>query len=176
MPLWAEAGGRVLRSWCLLQEGCTAARIIMLEEDMTGMGEHIGIWRPMFLTWLAAAYGAVKHPEKGQEIAAETQALMESTGEAHYQAELFRVRGELELIRGANDEAEAHFEQALATAQRQGIKPFELRAAGSIARLRRDQGKPAAAHNILAPIYNWFTEGFDTPDLKAAKALLDELA
>ena len=175
MALWA-AIGRLMRSWGLLQEDCTAARITMLEEDLTGYGEYFGMLRPMFLTWLSAAYGVVKHPEKGQEIAAETQALMESTGEAHYQAELFRVRGELELIRGATDEAEAHFEQALATAQRQGIKPFELRAAGSIARLRRDQGKPAAAHNILAPIYNWFTEGFDTPDLKAAKALLDELA
>ncbi len=85
------------------------------------------------------------------------------------------MRGELELIRGADDKAEAHFEQALATARRQGIKPFELRAAASIARLRRDQGKPAAARDLLAPIYDWFTEGFDTPDLKDARALLDEL-
>ena len=175
MALWA-ASGRLLRSWGLLQEDCTAVRITIREEDLRGIGGHLGLCQPMFLTWLAAAYGVVKQPAKGQEIAAETQSLIESTGETHYQAELFRVRGELELLRGANDEAEAHFEQALATARRQGIKPFELRAAGSIARLRRDQGKPAAAHNILAPIYNWFTEGFDTPDLKAAKALLDELA
>ncbi len=130
----------------------------------------------MFLTWLATAYGAVKQPEKGQEIAAETQALIESTGEAHYQAELCRVRGELERRRGADDEAEVHFEQSLAIARRQGIKPFELRAAASIARLRRDKGKPAEALGLLAPIYDGFAEGFDTPDLKDAKALLDELA
>lgn len=101
---------------------------------------------------------------------------IESTGEAHYQAELFRSRGELERHRGADDEAEAHFEQALATARRQGIKPFELRAAASIARLRRDQGKANEAHDQITPIYDWFTEGFDTPDLKDAKALLDGLA
>ncbi len=100
----------------------------------------------------------------------------ESTGEAHYQAELFRSRGELERHRRADDEAEAHFEQAPATARRQGIKPFELRAAASIARLLRDQGKANEAHDQITPIYDWFTEGFDTPDLKDAKALLDELA
>jgi predicted ATPase len=175
MPLWAAAG-RLMRSWCHLQEGCTAARITMLEENLMGYGEYLGLARPMFLTWLATAYGAVKQPEKGQEIAAETQALIESTGEAHYQAELFRVRGELERIRGADDEAEAQFEQAFSTARRQSIKPFELRAAASIARLRRDKGKHAAARDLLAPVYDWFTEGFHTPDLMDAKVLLDELS
>ena len=175
MPLWAVSG-QVMRSWSLLQEDCTAARITMLEKDLREYVEYLGLARPMFLTWLATAYGVVKQPEKGQEIASETQALIESTGEAHYQAELCRVRGELELIRGADGEAEVQFEQALATARRQSIKPFELRAATSIARLRRDQGKPAAARDLLAPVFDWFTEGFDTPDLMVAKALLDELS
>ncbi len=100
---------------------------------------------------------------------------IESTGEAHYRAELFRSRGELERHR-ADDEAEAHFEQALTTARRQGIKPFEPRAAASIARPRRGQGKANEAHDQITPIYDRFTEGFDTPDLKDAKAFLDELA
>ncbi len=101
---------------------------------------------------------------------------VESTGEAHYQAELFRSRGERERHRGTDDEAEAHFEQALTTARRQGIKPFELRAAASIAWLRRDQGKASEAPDLINPISYWFSEGFDPPDLTDAKALLDELA
>jgi predicted ATPase len=91
-------------------------------------------------------------------------------------AETLRVRGELLKLTGDRDAAEAGFRNAIALAQRQRAKLFELRAATSLARLWRDQGKHADAQALLAPVYNWFTEGFDAPDLIEAKALLHELA
>ncbi len=92
-------------------------------------------------------------------------------------AELHRVKGELLLLAGAPEsEAEASMRRAIAIAQRQEAKGWELRAATSLARLLRKQGRVAEGRELLAPVYNWFTEGFDTADLKDAKALLDELA
>ena len=87
-----------------------------------------------------------------------------------------RVRGEIRLLQGEAELAEADFRDAIAVAREMSAKAWELRAATSLARLRREQGKRAEACDLLAPIYGWFTEGFDTQDLKEAKALLDELA
>jgi predicted ATPase len=93
-----------------------------------------------------------------------------------WKAELERIEGELRRLHGASTaEVEAYFERALAIAHGQSAKAFELRAAISLARLWRDQGKRDQARDLLAPVYNWFTEGFDTPDLMDAKALLDQL-
>ena len=110
---------------------------------------------------------------------------MEQTGERCYEAELHRQRGELLLLREAKShsdqgsreqhEAEACFQHALDVARRQQAKSLELRAALSLARLWQRQGKCAEAYDLLAPVYGWFTEGFDTADLQEAKALLDEL-
>ena len=105
--------------------------------------------------------------------AAETAA---ATGECHYQAELYRLRGIVLAETGEHAEAASWFQRAIDTARSQQAKSLELRAATSLARLWRDQGKRAEAHDLLAPVYGWFTEGFDTADLKDAKALLDELA
>ena len=105
--------------------------------------------------------------------AAETAA---ATGECHYQAELHRLRGAVLAKTGDAAEAASWFQRAIDTARSQQAKSLELRAATSLARLWRDQGKRAEAHDLLAPVYGWFTEGFDTADLKDAKALLDELA
>ena len=93
-------------------------------------------------------------------------------------AEVHRIAGEIALMSPEPDaaKAEAYLERALAVARRQQAKSWELRAAMSMARLWRDQGKPQQARELLAPVYNWFTEGFDTRDLKEAKALLEELA
>ena len=103
---------------------------------------------------------------------------METTKERLFEAEINRVAGEIALKSPEPDaaKAEAYFERALAVARQQQAKSWELRAAMSIARLWRDQGKPQQARELLAPVYGWFTEGFDTLDLKEAKALLDELA
>jgi predicted ATPase len=103
--------------------------------------------------------------------AAETAA---TTGECYFQAELYRLRGTV-LAQTGEYEAESWFHQAIDTARNQEAKSLELRAATSLARLWRDQGKRKEASDLLAPVYGWFTEGFDTADLKDAKALLDEL-
>src|SRR5262245_7367165 len=99
------------------------------------------------------------------------------TGERRWEVELCRLKGELLLACSAEHatEAETCFLQALDIARRQQAKSWELRTAMSLARLWQQQGKHAAAHELLAPIYDWFTEGFDTPDLQEAKALLEEL-
>ena len=103
---------------------------------------------------------------------------MERTGQHVWHAEMSRLKGALLLQqqRPVQAEAEACFQQAIAVAQQQSAKSWELRAATSLARLWQQQGKTAEARDLLAPVYNWFTEGFDTADLKDAKALLDSLA
>jgi predicted ATPase len=102
---------------------------------------------------------------------------METTNERWYEAEVYRVVGEIaRMSPGRATKVQAYFERALAVARQQLAKSWELRAAMSMARLWRDQGKQKEARDLLAPVYNWFTEGFDTLDLKEAKALLDGLA
>ena len=102
--------------------------------------------------------------------------IVDRTGERWFAAELNRHKGELLLRQGYSEAAEQLYCKALRIAEEQEAKLWELRAAVSLARLRRDQGRSAEAHDLLGPIYGWFTEGFDTPDLKEAKALLDELS
>jgi len=123
------------------------------------------------------------HAELGQHddawcLIGEAMGAMEATKEKWCEAEVNRVAGEIALLTPEPDaaKAEAHFERALTIAREQQAKSWELRAAMSMARLWRDQGKRQQAHDLLAPVYGWFTEGFDTLDLKEAKALLDELA
>jgi predicted ATPase len=107
----------------------------------------------------------------------EALTAVETTKEKWCEAEVHRTAGDIELMSPARDtaKAEAHFERALTVARSQKAKSWELRAATSLARLRRDQGKRAEARDLLAPVYGWFTEGFDTLDLKEAKALLEAL-
>ena len=102
--------------------------------------------------------------------------IVERTGERWLAAELNRHQGQLLLRQGHSEAAEELYRKALSIAEEQGAKLWQLRAAASLARLRRNQGRRAEARDLLAPLYGWFTEGFDTPDLKAAKALLAELA
>jgi predicted ATPase len=102
--------------------------------------------------------------------------IVERTGERWFAAELNRHKGQLLLRRGHIEAAAELYCRALSIAEEQEAKLWELRAAVSLARLRRDHGRPAEARDLLAPVYGWFTEGFGTPDLKKAKALLDALA
>jgi predicted ATPase len=101
--------------------------------------------------------------------------IVESTGQRWFAAELNRHKGQLLLGQGHTEDAVELYRKALSIAREQGAKLWELRAAASLARLRRDQGGHAEARDLLAPVYDWFTEGFVTPDLKDAKAVLDEL-
>ena len=131
---------------------------------------------PNFLQLLADSYRRADQPKEGLNCHVEATQIIETTEQRSGEAELHRSRGDLLNAIGDQAAAEQSYRQALAVAERQSAKLFELRAATSLARLRRDQGKRAEARDLLAPIYEWFTEGFDTPVLQDAKALLDQLA
>jgi predicted ATPase len=133
---------------------------------------------PYYMGLLAEALRQQGLVEQGLAVLAEAIGLIEATGERYFEAEIHRLRGALLLAHGNADDMEivAAYQRALEVAQVQEARSLELRAATSLAHLWRDQGKRIEARDLLAPIYNWFTEGFDTLDLKQAKALLDELA
>jgi predicted ATPase len=131
---------------------------------------------PWFLTSLAEARAMLGQPIEGLKCLAEAAQFIEATNERLFEAKLHRSRGDLLNATGDRAAAEQSYYQAMAVAQRQSAKFYELRAATSLARLWRGQGKRTEASELLAPIYGWFTEGFDTPVLQDAKALLDELA
>jgi len=170
--------GTVLQGWALAQQG-------QWEEAIARMRRGYAAWRatgaevdvPYFLVLLAEAYGKVGQVEEGLELLAEAAVVVDK-GERYWEAELYRLKGELLLARSADTQAEVEIclHQALDIARRQQAKSLELRAAMSLSRLWQRQEKRAEAHALLAPIYGWFTEGFDTADLKEAKALLEELA
>ena len=125
---------------------------------------------------LAAVCARISRPIEGLNYLAEAAQIIETTEERVFEAELHRVRGALFNAVGDQTAAEQSYHQALAIAARQSAKVLELGAATSLARLWRDQGKRTEARDLLAPIYDWFTEGFDTPVLKEAEALLEQLA
>jgi len=126
--------------------------------------------------WLAEAHAMVGQLAEGLNCLVQAAQIIETTGERHNEAELHRLRGNLLYDMGDRSAAEESYHQALEVARRQSAKLWELLSATSLGRLWRDQGKETEARNLLAPVYSWFTEGFDTSVLQDAKALLDELA
>ena len=130
---------------------------------------------PFCLVTLAEVCGQAGQPEEGLKRLAEAAALVETTKERWAEAEIHRMRGMLLLSMQEEAAAENSYRRALAVARQQQAKFWELRAAMSMARLWLDQGKPRQARELLAPVYRWFSEGFDTLDLREAKALLGEL-
>jgi predicted ATPase len=133
---------------------------------------------PLFLARLARAHAELGSFDEAWRRIGEATTAVETTKEKWCEAEVHRTAGDIELMSPAPDtaKAEAHFERALTVARSQQAKSWELRAATSLARLWRDEGKRDQARDLLAPVYGWFTEGFDTLDLKEAKALLGALA
>ena len=132
---------------------------------------------PSWLSYLAAAHSELGQLDEAWRYIGEAMSTIETTKESWFEDEVYRIAGEIARKSPEPDtvKAEAYFERALAVAHAQQAKSWELRAAMSMARLWRDQGKRDGARDLLAPVYGWFTEGFDTLDLKEAKALLDEL-
>jgi predicted ATPase len=129
---------------------------------------------PHYIALLSRACAIAGQVEEALNLLDEALQIAERTGERWFAAELNRHKGQLLLHQGHTDAAE-EYRKALSIAEEQEAKLWELRAAVSLARLRCDQGRRAEARDLLAPVYGWFTEGFDTADLKEAKALLDEL-
>jgi predicted ATPase len=136
------------------------------------------VWRSLSLVLLAEAAGHVGQVAEGLRLLTEVLAALEASGQGDILAETYRLQGELLLRQTVPDmtQAEDCFQQALAIARRQQAKSWELRAATNLARLYQRQGKRAEAHELLAPVYGWFTEGFDTTDLQEAQALLAALS
>ena len=164
-----------IRAWALVKTGNIEEGIKMLRETIARSEARIELVRAHCS--LAEAYQATGKPHEGLEMLRRAQDLIDRTGERHWAADLFLLKGELLLLDTPQktDEAEASFRQAIEIARRQSAKWWELRATVSLARLLRDTGRRDEARAVLAEIYNWFTEGFDTADLKDARALLDEL-
>jgi len=173
------AWGTILRGWALAGQGQQEEAIAQIREGIAAYratGAELGVsW---FLGLLAEAYGEAAQTEEGLTLLAEALDFVSKTGEHFYEAELYRLRGELLLKSEAHypsSEAASCFRQAIEIGRQQSAKSLELRAAMSLARLWQKQGNCEEARQMLAKIYGWFTEGFDTHDLKDAKALLDEL-
>jgi serine/threonine protein kinase/predicted ATPase len=180
--LWLAAG-LVMRGCALTEQGEWASGIAQLRQGFaafvaTGAATH----RTYHLALLAEALGREGRTEEGLGVLAEAMALMHDTGEAFHGAELHRLRGEFLLrqkaaeAEAARREAEACFRRALTIAREQQAKSLELRAAMSLTRLYLKQDRQAEARPLLAKCYDWFTEGFDTPDLQEAKALLEQVS
>ncbi len=152
--------------------------MVQLQQGLTALqptGARIG--RPRYLAMLAEVYGQLGQTEEGLSLITQALAAIQETGEGLWQAELYRCKGELVLkSQKSKMEAEECFWQAIEIARRQSAKALELRAMIRLSRLWQQQGNKPEAGQRLAEIYGWFTEGFDTPDLKEAKVLLDELS
>jgi predicted ATPase len=175
--IWVP-GGTLLQGWALSEQGEMAEGITHMRQGMTAwQATGTEVDRTYYLALLAEGYGKTGQAEAGLHVLAEALAVIEAIEERYYEAELYRLQGELLLECAAEQytEAETCFRHALAVARRQQAKSWELRAAMSLSRLWQQQGKQAAAHKLLAPIYSWFTEGFETADLQEAKALLQGL-
>jgi predicted ATPase len=172
------AEATMLRGWALVEEGQGEAGIAQIRQGLaahhaTG-AEMSGFYRAL----LGEACRSVGQIEEGLQVRAQRLAIMHSSRPGSLMAELYRLKGELLLTRSAEHQATAEtcFRHALTVACRQPAKSLELRATRSLARLWQQQGKHAEAYELLAPIYGWFTEGFDTADLRDAQALLAALA
>jgi predicted ATPase len=176
-PHWM-AHSATLHGWALALQGQGKEGIEQLHQGMMAWhATEAEILRPYFLALLAETHRTMGQPEAGLTVLTEALTLADTTGQRWYEAEIHRLKGALLLQQSSDNqvEAEACFRHALDIARNQQAKSFELRAATSLARLWQQQGKREEAHDLLAPVYGWFTEGFDTADLKDAKALLYEL-
>jgi predicted ATPase len=176
-PLWM-AWGTSVRGWALAMQGQGEEALAQGRQGIAAtLATGTAILVPYFCTLLADACDHLGHPEEGLQALAEAHTLVEQQEERWWEAEIHRLRGVLLLRQPGTPqaEAEAWLQRALDVARRQEAKSLELRAAMSLARLWQQQGKRAEARDVLAPIYGWFTGGFDTADLQEAKVLLEEL-
>jgi adenylate cyclase len=173
---WAQ--GQILRGWGLTMQRQVEEGIAQMEEGLAAYRATGGVLTmPYWLTLLAGAYGTKGRSTVALEQLGEALTMVDKTGERWCEPEIYRLKGVLLLQQSSDNQAGAEhcFRHAISIAQSQQAKSWELRAAISLAKLCQQQGKRQEAHDLLAPVYHWFTEGFDTADLKDARALLGEL-
>lgn len=196
-PFW-EARAMIVQGWALTRQEQSEEGLFLINQGETAYhASGAELLRPYSLILLAEGYGKVGQAEKGLAALAEARALVDKTGERFYEAEMYRLKGELTMQKlsvvssqlsvpdaqrltpstqaEVEQEAEGHFLKAIDIAQKQQAKSLELRASTSLTRLWQSQGKKAEAHKLLSDVYSWFTEGFDTKDLQEAKELLQSL-
>jgi predicted ATPase len=174
-PLW-RAFGTMYRGWVKVRNGDMAEGMSLLRSGSTAyLATGSEAWIPHFISFRARACEIAGQNEEALVQLDDALQIAERTGERWFVTELNRQKGQLLQRSGNSAAAEELYRKALTIAQEQGARLWELRAATSLARLRCEQGRRAEARDVLAPIYGWFTEGFDTADLNEAKALLDEL-
>ncbi|MCE7986385.1 MAG: NACHT domain-containing protein [Caldilinea sp. CFX5] len=168
----------ILQGWAFAQQGRIEQGIEQMEQSLDARrAMNAQLRQPTFLALLAEAYGQAEEPTQGVRLVDEALAMVAATGERLAEAELYRLKGALLQRLGVDEQTvQFCFAQALTVAQVQAAKSLEIRAATSLARLWQTQGKQAEARSLLAEIYGWFTEGFDTADLQEARTLLQELS
>jgi predicted ATPase len=186
IALTDQTGSLFWGSWGMMQRGCVLALTGKASDAVQTITSGITAFRStgstiyisLYLSYLAEAHADLRQFDNATRCIGEAMTVVETTNERWYEAEVNRLAGEIALLSPELDvaKAEIYFERALAVARKQQAKSWELRAAMSMARLWRVQGKRLQARGLLASVYGWFTEGFHTLDLKQAKALLDELA
>jgi predicted ATPase len=175
-PLWG-ALGTIFRGYFEAKNGDVREGIALLRNGLVAYrATGAEVWMPFHIALLATACEIAGQIEEAIAQLDDALQMAERTGVRWYAAELNRHKGDLLLRQRHIEAAEDLYRKALSIAREQEAKLWELRAAASLARLRRDQGRRTEARDLLGPVYGWFTEGFDTPDLKEAKALLDALA
>jgi predicted ATPase len=171
------AAASMIRGWALTQSGEAETGLAQLRQGLPAWrATGAGLYEPYFLGLQAEALGRSGAVEEGLDLVAKALDRVEETGERWFDAELHRMMGELMLRLPRSDPtaAESQFGHAAATARQQGAKLWELRAATRLARYWKEQGRRGEAHDLLTPLYSQFTEGFETPDLQAAGAVLRE--
>jgi predicted ATPase len=175
-PVW-RAHGTIFRGWVKVKNGDVAEGISLLRSGLTAYrATGAEAWTPHFFALLAGAYEIEGQADEAATLLDDALQIVERTKQRWLAAELNRLKGKLLLRRGHSETADQLYRKALSIAQEQRAKLWELRVAASLARLHCDQHRRKEARDLLAPVYGWFTEGFDTQDLKSAKALLDELS
>jgi class 3 adenylate cyclase/predicted ATPase len=174
-PQW-RAQGAIYRGWLKVKNGDVSEGISLLRSGSAGARAAAPVWTPLHIALLAAACEIAGQVDEGLTQLNDALQIVERTGERILAAELNRLKGQLLARQGHSAAAEQLYRKAISVAQEQEAKLWELRATASLARLRRDQGRRAEARDLLKSVYGWFTEGFNVPDLKEAKALLGELA
>ena len=173
-PQW-HAQGAIYRGLVKVKNGDVTEGISLLRSGSAGSRAAYVAWTPYHIALLAAASEIAGQIHEGLTLLDDGLQIVDRTGECFFAAELNRQKGELLLRQGQSEAAETLYRKALSIAEAQGAKLWELRAAASLSRLWGEQGRRVEARDLLAPVYGRFNEGFDTADLKQAKALLDEL-